>query len=56
MKSYMRYRPSQVAFMIIFVSDEIHAKNAPENALRIKENSNFGRKWDYFEIKTQKSS
>ena len=26
MKSYMKYRPSQFTFMVIFVSDEIHAK------------------------------
>ena len=26
MKSYMRYRPSQFAYMIIFVIDEVHAK------------------------------
>ena len=26
MKSYMKYRPSQFTFMVIFVSDELHAK------------------------------
>ena len=31
-------------------------KNAPETKLLIKENSNFGRKWDKFQIKVQKSS
>ena len=30
MKSYMKYRPSQFTFMVIFVSDEIHAKMPPK--------------------------
>ena len=31
-------------------------ENAPETELWLKENSNFGRKWDKFQIKAQKSS
>ena len=57
MKSYMRYKTITISVYdsngeIIFVTDEIHMK-MPQKP---KENSNFGRKWDKFQIKALKSS
>ena len=60
MKSYMRYRTITISVYdsngeIIFVTDEIHVK-MPHTELRLKENSNLGRKWDKFQIKALQSS
>ena len=33
---------------IVFVSEEIRTKKTPETELGIKENLNFGRKWNKF--------
>ena len=56
----MRYRPSHFAFIIVKWHNLCQwwctCKNTPVTALWIKENSNFGRKWDKFQIKAQKSS
>ena len=61
MKSYMRYRTITISVYdcnreIIYSLSLSTCENATETELWLKENSNFGRKWDKFQIKAQKSS